>query len=116
MPKSVTIRASQTFKPLGTLSASEQERLKKLHKSLKPIVVSYQTALDNVRNSNGMYEIAPVAATKAPSQTPTLEDMDLDDLKVLMLQAGVKTDKQLTREQVITVIRKKLDAIDLVEE
>lgn len=109
MPKTVTIRPAKGFK-------SDDPAAKALHKSLKPKVVSYQTALENCRLSGGMYEIAPEKTAPAASQLPTLEDMSLDDLKVLMLQTGIKTEKQMTRSQVITAIRGKLEKVELTED
>lgn len=109
MPKTVTIRPAAGFK-------TDDPAAKALHKSLKPKVVSYQTALENCRLSGGMYEIAPEKNTPVASQAPALEDMDLSDLKVLMLQSGIKTEKQMTRSQVIVAIRKQLEKVELVED
>lgn len=109
MPKQVKIRPAKGFK-------SDDEKLKALHKTLAPMTVSYQTALDNIRKSGGMYEMAPETPAVDTPKAPALEDMSLEDLKVLMLQTGVKTEKQMTRAQVITLIRKKLDAVELVED
>lgn len=109
MPKQVSIRPTKGFK-------SDDKDLMALHKTLKPMTTTYQTALENVRNSKGAYEIAPeTPAASAAPKAPALEDMPLDDLKVLMLQVGVKTEKQMTREQVIGLIRKKLSDVEIVE-
>lgn len=89
---------------------------KAIYDAIKPKEVPYQTALENVRNSRGMYMIQAAATPKATSSAPALEDMALADLKVLMLQTGVKTDKAMTRAQVITVIRKKLEAVNITED
>lgn len=108
MPKTVTIVKNPNYEI--------KHGDKAIYDAIKPKVVSYQTALENIRLSKGMYMISTAKPEPAASTAPRLEDMDLADLKVLMLQTGIKTEKQLTRSQVITLIRKKLEAVDLVED
>lgn len=111
MPKTVTLVKNPNFDAKGKSAADIAT-----YKAIKPITTSYQTALENMKNSGGMFMIKVEKADKAPSAVPTLEDMAIDDLKLMMVQLGVKTDKQLKRSEVITVIRKKMGEIDIVED
>lgn len=108
MPKLVTIVKNPDFEI--------KHGDKAIYDAIKPKVVSYQTALENIRLSKGMYMISTAKAEAPVGAAPRLEDMDIADLKVLMLQTGVKTDKQMTRSQVITLIRRKLESVELVED
>lgn len=84
--------------------------------AFKPFTCSYIQAIQNIQNSKGMLTIAeeaPVTQTAGPRR---LEDMDFQELKHMMLAYGVTpTKKKMTREEVMVVLRKKMDEFDIVE-
>ena len=109
MPMMVKIVADPDFKP----SANEKAAFAEI-KAKGAVEVSYQVAMDNVRLSGGMYKIEEAAAP--PSIVRNLEDMDTQELKLMMLQLGVATEKQMKRAEVITMIRVKLDQVEITDE
>lgn len=46
---------------------------------------------------------------------PQLEAMAMDELKVMLLSLGVKTQKQMMRSQVIQLIRAKLSDVEIID-
>ena len=109
MPVEVKIAASRSFKP----SNDEERAAYAVAKAQGVKTMDIQTATDNVRLSGGMYEILPEVAPNAVEvKTPELEDLSLDQLKVMMLQTPQKV---MTKEQVISLIRAKLAAVQITE-
>ncbi|MBT9385473.1 hypothetical protein KM176_16485 [Pseudooceanicola sp. CBS1P-1] len=114
MPKMVKIEANPDFKPNATQKA-EYSAIEKAGAK----TVTYQTAIHNIRHSGGMYRIQPEAsatATAATVSAPKLAEMDLQDLKLMMVSLGVKTEKQMKKSEVIKVIETKLAEIDIVDD
>jgi hypothetical protein len=112
MPVEVKIAASRSFKP----SNDEERAAYAVAKAQGVRTIDINTATDNVRLSGGMYEILPEAAPNAVEvKTPELEDLSLDQLKVMMLQTGVTPQKVMSKAQVITLIRAKLAAVQITE-
>lgn len=112
MPTEVKIAASRTFKP----SNDEERAAYALAKSQGVKTMDIQTATDNVRLSGGMYEILPENQPNAVEvRVPELEDLTLDQLKVMMLQTGITPQKVMTKAQVIATIRSKLAAVQITE-
>ena len=112
MPVEVKIAASRAFKP----SNDEERAAYAVAKSQGVKVMDVLTATDNVRLSGGMYEILPEVAPNAVEvKTPELEDLSLDQLKVMMLQTGVTPQKIMTKAQVIALIRGKLAQVQITE-
>lgn len=110
MPAIVSIKPNPNYKP-----SKEDEAAFEAVKKKGTIAVPYQTALENVRNSKGMYAIEKQKAD-APPGAPDLDDMSNGDLKIMMLSLGVKTDKQMRRDSVIALIRRKLEEVNIVDE
>lgn len=109
MPMMVNIVANPAFKP-----TAEQRAVFAEIKTKGAVEVSYQVALDNVLLSGGMYKIEEAAPP--PSTVRNLEDMDTQELKLMMLQLGVATEKQMKRDEVIKMIRIKLDQVEITDE
>jgi hypothetical protein len=106
-----TLVVNPEFKPEPSQKAAHEEAKKK-----GPLVdLPYVTALENVRLSQGMYMLKPTAAEQA-AKPRELEDMTNDELKLLMLNTGVKTEKQMKRPEIIKSIRLKLAEIDIVDD
>lgn len=112
MPVEVKIAASRSFRPSNDEERADYARAKAQGVKTMDIL----TATDNVRLSGGMYEILPDAAPNAVEvKVPELEDLTLDQLKVMMLQTGVTPQKVMTKAQVITLIRSKLAAVQITD-
>jgi len=77
--------------------------------------MAYVTAVENTRHSKGMYAIQSEAKADEV-KARELEDMGTEELKVMMAQLGVKTEKQMKRPEVIKAIRIKLAEIDITDE
>lgn len=109
MPKMVSIHANPVYenKRDPGYAAIKKAGSKK---------VPYQTALENIRNSEGRYAIEPEKRDKPQRINTELEDMSLDDLKVMMLSLGIKTQKVMKKSDVVTSIRTKLADVEIVED
>jgi len=117
MPKMVTIGANPDWKASG--NAEEQAVKREQMKAIKAagnIKVPYQTALENIRHSGGMYRILPEQEPQKVQVDTNLSDLSMQELKIMMLNLGVKTQKQMTRSQVIALIEKKLDEVEIVDD
>lgn len=113
MPKMVHIAANPAFKPENSMQKADFDALKKKG----TMEVSYVTAMENIRNSGGMIALKVADAALPQAQgIKALEDMDLVELKQMMLIAGVVPQKQMKKTEVIAAIRKKLDAVEVVED
>tara|TARA_R110000851_G_scaffold308778_1_gene467897 strand:+ start:28882 stop:29223 length:342 start_codon:yes stop_codon:yes gene_type:complete len=109
MPKIVTITANPDFdKP------RDQEFL--AIKKAGPKKVSYQTAMENIRLSEGRYSIMPERDEKPKRINVELSDMSPQDLKVMLVSLGIKTEKKMKRSDVLTLIRKRLDDVEIEED
>lgn len=112
MPKMMKLRVNPAFKPTTPAEKSALESaLKK-----GSFDVDYQTAIENVRLSNGLYEIVTAAAATAQHNPLDLEGMKADDLKVMMLRMGITPLKQMRRAEIIKAIRQKMDAVEVVDD
>lgn len=117
MPKMVTIGPSDTFKAKGSQEekAAANASFKAIKKAGK-VRVSYQTALQNVRNSGGMYEIYPDKEPRKVQVETDLNDMEPGELKVMMMNLGVKTEKQMKKSDVISLIKRKLGEVEIIDD
>jgi hypothetical protein len=111
MPVMKFIEPNPDFKP-----AADQKRDYDLVKKRGSVLVSFVSALESVANSKGMVRIAEDKAAPAPAATISLEDMSIIDLKVMFASMGGKTDKQIKRPEVISWIRQKLDAFEILDD
>lgn len=112
MPKLVTLAANTAFKATEETKAAFEAAKKK-----GPLVMDYVTAMENIQNSGGMYAIVPEGPVAPSPMAPrSLDDMDLTELKVMMLSLGVKTEKQMKKTDVVRLIKAKMAEIDIVED
>lgn len=109
MPKLVTIHANPNYENKNDL---DYRTIKKAG----PKVVCYQTALENIRLSEGRFTIQPEQTKKAARINTDLEEMSVDDLKVMMLSLGIKTQKTMKKSDVITSIRTKLETVEILDD
>ncbi|WP_010137597.1 hypothetical protein [Oceanicola sp. S124] len=111
MPKMVTIEPNPDFSP----SAVQKKAFTDVQK-VGAKLVPYQTALQNIKASEGMYRLKPDEQAAPQVVVPQLEDLSNDELKLMMLRTGVKTDKQMKRGDIIKVIRSKLEEIEIIDD
>lgn len=112
MPKLVEIDLNPSFKP-----SNEGEKAAMAAIKGKTLKVEYITAMENIRNSGGLYRIVPAAQVAQPSEGPRrLEDYTNDELKLTMISVGIVPQKQMKRPEIIKAIRLKLDGVEIADE
>lgn len=112
MPKMVKLAANPAYKAVS----DEDKALLKTIKAKGPVEYDYVTAMENIENSRGLYVIVPEVEAAQSMAPRRLEDMSLEELKVMMLSLGIKTEKQMRRSDVERLVRAKMSEIDIVEE
>jgi hypothetical protein len=111
----VTLIPNPNFQPQGAeQKATYAAIVKKGAMERVPMV----TARENIRLTGEMYAIKSEAEAgpSAPTAALSLDDMSNDDLKIMMLKAGVTPQKQMKRPEIIKAIRIKLAEIEVVDE
>ncbi|MFV1593278.1 hypothetical protein VWZ88_12520 [Phaeobacter sp. JH20_36] len=117
MPKMVKIGSNPDWRAKGEAAThSEQRENFKAIKAAGALEVSYQTALENIRQSGGMYRILPDQEPQKVKVETDLSDLSMQELKVMMLNLGVKTQKQMKRSEVIELIERKLDEVEILDD
>jgi hypothetical protein len=74
----------------------------------------YGTAMENIQNGRGMYAEAPEPKPNEVT-APELEDLDVDELKVMMLRTGIQPQKTMAKAAIIKAIRLKLAQVQITE-
>lgn len=112
MPKFVKIAPNPDYRPKDADDRKAFDQAKK--KGAQN--VAYVTATENIRNSGGMFQIVAQKAPAAEIPKPKLSDMSNEELKIMLLSLGIKTEKQMRRSEIITLIERKLDAVEVVDD
>lgn len=112
MPKLVKIEVNPEFK---AQTAQEKAALEAAKKSGQ-IEVSFATAMENIRQSGGLYRVVPTIQPEAAAKPRRLDEMPNDELKLMMLNLGIKTEKQMKRADIISLIQTRLDAVEVLED
>ncbi len=112
MPDMVDIEVNPDFKSGD--SAVDKAQFAAAKKAGK-ISVALSTAVENIALSGGMYRIVPAIPNEVAAGPRKLSDMPVAELKILMLNLGIKTEKQMTRAQIEGLIQSRLDAIEVIE-
>lgn len=112
MPKMVTIEVNPNFKAEGSDQKSALANAKKVGSKK----VAYQSALEAMRLSGGMYRIAPEKKEVAASAAPAIEDMDRNDLLALAISLGMKTSKPMKQSEIVSYVTTRLDKIEILPE
>lgn len=113
MPEMVTIEPNPDFKPDAKKPSDKaQYEMVQQHGSKE---VSYATAVEAVRNSNGMYRIKDEGGVVV---TPSVwhAGKTNQELLAMMVGLGVKTEKQMKRSDIIALIEKKLGEIEVEDD
>lgn len=106
----VTLIVNPDFKP----ETDAQKEALAAAKKAGPIErVPMITAVENIRQSGGMYAFKTEAQTAPSVATMDLDSMPNEELKLMMLRVGVTPQKQMKRPEVIKAIRLKLAEIDI---
>jgi hypothetical protein len=109
VPKTVTIELDPSWKP-------KTAKDKQIAASVKPVQVSYVSAMEAVKLSGGMYRIKPEGAAPLPS-APSLQELPTEELKRMYVAMGGRmSDKPLKRSEIITFITQKMDALEVIED
>lgn len=114
MPKLVYMEVNPDFKP----QSEDEKRLYAEVKKKGPPKrqVPYVTAVENIRHTRQMLQIQVDDPRTDVKVAIALEDMPTEQLKMMMLTAGVKpTKKQMSRDEIITSIRTKLAALEVTD-
>lgn len=117
MPHMVMIEPNPDF--VKGKQGEALEAAKALYADAKRVgakTVPYVSALGSVRRSKGLYKLKEITKKVAPVETRRIEDMDLAELKVMMLTLGIKTEKKMKRSDVEALIHRKMAEVDIVED
>lgn len=111
MPHEVTITVNKDFKPSGPAEKAQFEEAK----TIGDKKVSYQTAIEAVRNSRGLYEIKDEGGVIV---TPSVwhAGKSNQELLAMLLGLGVKTEKQMKKSEIIGLIEKKLGEVEVEDD
>lgn len=112
--KTVQIRVNPKFKPEGDAQKKAFEDAKKAEKVSGPKTLPYTTAIENIRNSGGMYEIAEVTQVRA-DEAPTPAAMPKAQLVAAAAALGIPV-KGKTRTQLQTEVIEAAEKVELEEE
>ena len=112
MPKMVRLAAAKGYKPKTEQDKANYEAIKKL-----PVrEYDYVTAMENIENSGGMFEIVPEETAAVAATGPrSVDDMSNDELKLAMLSLGIKTEKKMKRSDMILLVKSRMMEIDVDE-
>lgn len=112
MPRMVKLAPNLAFVPADAAQRAQFEKIKK-----DPIkTVPYITAVQNVRLSGGMFRIDAGSQPQPEGlvdEGPDLEKMTSGQLKVMLASLGIKTEKKMKRADMIGLIQRKLDEIEV---
>ena len=109
MPKMVKISVNPKFEAKTPSAKAAVEAAKKAG----VLDVALPTARENIAASGGLYMILPDVTAPAPAGPRALEDMGDDELKAMMLTAGITPQKRMKRSEIIKDLRLKMDAIQI---
>lgn len=117
MPKSIKIGPNDLYR-LPPDATPEQKAAWKAIKEERPRVVPYVTAMENIQNSGNMYRtiIEPDEGEMLVPGPRRLEDYSIEELKVMLVSLGIKTAKQMRRADIVDLVRRKLDEIEVADE
>ncbi len=112
MPLMVEIETNPAFKPTDAAAKEAWEAARKAGR----VSVAYMTAMENVRNSGGLYRLAAKAAEKSPVSERDLEDMSVAELKAMATSLGIRSDKPLKKAELVALVREKSVGLEVTEE
>jgi hypothetical protein len=117
MPKMVSIGANPDWRAdsKSETAVKDRETMKAIKKA-GPLRLPYISALENIRSSGGMYRILPESEPVKVKVDTDLNELSNQELKVMMLNLGVKTDKQMSKSAIISLIEKKLDEVTITDD
>ena len=112
MPRMMTIEANPNYQP----ETPEQRAAWAAAKAGGRKTVAYVTAMENIRQSGGLY--VPIMPDEAEVQAAPrrLEDYSMEELKLTGINLGIKTEKRMKKADWIALIRRKLDEVDVGDE
>lgn len=81
-----------------------------------PLSLPYVSAMENVRNSGGMYAILPDVVVPSASAVRMPEEMQSDELKLTALQLGIDLRKPMKKADLVAAVRKAMDAVQFLDD
>lgn len=113
MPDMVTIEPNPDYKPDAKKPGDKAQH--ELAMQLGPKEVSYATAVEAVRNSNGLYRIKDETGVVV---TPSVwhAGKTNQELLAMMVGLGVRTEKTMKKSEIIAMIEKKLGEIEVEDD
>jgi hypothetical protein len=114
--KMVRVGPNPTYKlPKDPEAAKVAKPLWEQIKGERPKTLPYVTAMENLRNSGGMYAILPEAAPATSSPGVRMpEEMTADELKLTALQLGVDLTKPMKKADLVKTVRLAMDKVQLL--
>jgi len=114
----VRVGPNPTYKlPKDTDAAKAAKPIWEKIKAERPMSMSYVSAMDNVKNSGGMYAILPEASAETSSPGVRMpEEMTADELKLTGLQLGVDLSKPMKKADLVKAVRIAMDKVQLLED
>lgn len=109
MPKMVKLAATKGFKPANDQEKQDYEAIKRL--GIRDY--DYVTAMENVANSGGMFEIVPDQPPVESVAPRSVDSMSNDELKLAMVSLGIKTEKRMKRTDMILLVKSRMMEIDV---
>lgn len=115
MPKMVKVGPNDLYKLPADATPEMKAAWASIQKS-RPVDLDYVTAMENIQHSGNMYRLIMDEPGTMDPGPRRLEDYSMEELKVMMLQVGVQTQKQMKRADVIRLIRAKLDEVEIEDD
>ena len=115
MPTEMKLKVNPAFKPESKEDKDQFEVAKKVGDK----VVTYQTAVEAVRLSKGMYkmEAIPESPVADIPKTDWHEGKSNTELLAMLVSMGIRTEKQMKRSEIVSLIEKKLgDTVEVIDE
>ena len=113
MPAMVRIGPNPAFKPAD----EAEKKALDFAKAKGPFETDYVNAMEAVKQSRGLYTLITEEAKTTVSSGPrALEDMTNDELKQMMLVAGVQPQKVMKRPEIIKAIRLSMERVEIIDE
>lgn len=118
MPAMVKVGPNPNYKlPKDAEAARAAKPIWEKIRAEQPKMLDHVTAMENIKNSGGMYAILPEAAPQSTASAVRLpEEMTADELKLTALQLGVDLKKPMKKADLVAAVRRAMDAVQLLED
>lgn len=116
MPKTIMVGPNDNFRLPPTATPEQKAAWEKI-KGERPRMLPYVTAMENITRSGNMYRTIVEDPMEPMAPGPRLlDDYGMDELKVMLVSLGIKTEKQMKKADVLRLIRSRLDEVEIVDD